>query len=133
MDGYKRMMELVPSDYNGIEFCQGTFTEMVGPQVIDVIRYFGERNKIVYVHFRNVRGVYPVFDDVFIDEGDVNMFEAMRTYKEVGFDGVLTPDHTPHIAGDSPYGHRGSRLRDRLHAGLDTEGRGGSVERRPGV
>jgi mannonate dehydratase len=107
LDAFERMVDLVPSDYNGIEFCQGTFAEMVGPKVVDAIRTFGARNKIVYVHFRNVRGTYPVFDEVFIDEGDVDMFEAMKAYHEVGFDGVMRPDHTPHIAGDSHYGHRG--------------------------
>eukprot|EP01050_Picozoa_sp_SAG11_P009002 SAG11_NODE_822_length_7009_cov_7.776122_4_plen_48_part_00 len=32
---------------------------------------------------------------VFIDEGDVDMVECLRVYKEIGYDGVMMPDHTP--------------------------------------
>lgn len=87
---------IVPSHYNGLEFCQGTVAEM-GVDVAEVIRHFGARKKLCYVHFRNVRGAVPKFDEVFIDEGDVDMVAAVRTYQEVGFDGVLIPDHTPTI------------------------------------
>ena len=106
VEAFKRMIEMVPSEYNAIEFCQGTFSEM-GGDVLDAIRYFGARGKIQYVHFRNVRGTVPKFEETFVDEGDVDMFEAIRAYREVGFDGVLIPDHTPRIEGDSPWSHRG--------------------------
>jgi len=35
------------------------------------------------------------------------MFEAMQAYKEIGFDGPMMIDHTPHIVDDTPWGHRG--------------------------
>ena len=35
-----------------------------------------------------------------MDEGDVDMFQAMQTYKEVGFEGPFMMDHTPGIPGD---------------------------------
>lgn len=106
-EGLKRLIETVPSPCNGLEFCQGTVAEMGPDRTLEAIRYFGGLGKIFYVHFRNVRGQFPKFDEVFIDEGDVDMLMAMRTYKEVGFDGVMTPDHSPRVAGDSPYRHRG--------------------------
>ena len=106
VEAFKRMIEIVPSEYNGIEFCQGTFAEM-GEDVIEAIRYFGSRGKIFYVHFRNVKGSVPKFSECFIDEGDTNMLEAMKAYKEVGFDGPMIVDHTPHIIGDTKWGHRG--------------------------
>jgi len=106
VDSFKRMIEIVPSEYNGLEFCQGTFTEM-GADVIEAIRYFGKRKKIFYVHFRNVRGSVPKFDECFIEEGDTDMLEAMKTYKEVGFDGPMIVDHTPRVIGDTDWGHRG--------------------------
>ena len=101
----KRLIEIVPSDYNGLEFCQGTISEMP-EDVIDAIRYFGSRNKIMYVHFRNVSGPVPRFDETFIDEGHVDMLEAMRAYKEVGFDGPMIDDHVPSMLGDSRYSFR---------------------------
>jgi mannonate dehydratase len=106
VEGLKRLIELVPSESNGLNFCQGTIAEM-GVDVLEAIRYFGSRDKINHVHFRNVRGRVPRYDEVFIDEGDVDMLEAMRTYKEVGYTGTIMPDHTPAVAGDTLYGHRG--------------------------
>ncbi len=102
----KRLIESVPSEYSGIEFCQGTISEMP-ENVLDAIRYFGQRKKIFYVHFRNTTGPVPSFAETFIDEGHVNMLEAIKTYKEVGFDGPIIDDHVPHIIDDTPYGHRG--------------------------
>jgi len=49
----------------------------------------------------------PVYDEVFIDEGDVDMVAAMRAYKEVGYKGTIMPDHTPRVVGDSPDLKRG--------------------------
>jgi len=106
VDAFKRMIEIVESDCNGIEFCQGTFTEM-GADIPETIRYFGKRKKILYVHFRNVKGSVPKFHETFIDDGDVDMFEAMKAYKEVGFDGPLIADHVPRMIDDTPWGHRG--------------------------
>jgi len=103
--GLKRLVDSIPSDANGLNFCQGTVTEM-GVDVIQTIRYFGERDKINHVHFRNVRGSVPKFDEVFVDDGDVDMLEAMRAYHDVGYKYVLMPDHVPGIAGDTPWGHR---------------------------
>ena len=95
----KRLTEIVPSDSNGLAFCQGTISEMP-ENVIDAIRYFGGGDKIFYVHFRNVTGPVPRFSETFIDEGHVNMLEAMKAYKEVGFDGPMIDDHVPRIVGE---------------------------------
>lgn len=108
IDGVKRFVELHPSPYHGLNFCQGTIAEMCTDpeQVYDAIRHFGSRGRIFWVHFRNIRGGYLDFDEVFPDEGDVDMCRAIRTYRKVGYDGVLVPDHVPHSDLDSPEGHR---------------------------
>ncbi|MCD6336087.1 MAG: mannonate dehydratase [Candidatus Latescibacteria bacterium] len=106
LEGMKRLIETVPSEVNGLNFCQGTVAEM-GVDVIAAIRYFGSRGKIHHVHFRNVKGFIPRFDESFIDDGDVDMLEAMRAYKEVGYTGTIMPDHTPRVAGDGPGVQRG--------------------------
>ncbi len=79
----------------------------MGTNVVEAIRYFGNRKKIFYVHFRDVKGTANNFAECFIDEGQTDMFEAMKTYKEVGFDGPMIVDHTPHIVDDTDWGHRG--------------------------
>lgn len=106
-DNMQRLLDLYPSPNNGLEFCQGTVAEMGTDKVVDAIKRFGNQKKIFYVHFRNVRGQFPKFDEVFIDEGDVDMFSAIEAYKEVGYDGVLIPDHCPIIVGETGYRHRG--------------------------
>ena len=105
-DSYKRLIEIYPSDSNAIEFCQGTFSEMQD-DIYDMIRYFGSRKKILYVHYRNVSGKVPVFYEEFINTGYVDMHKAMKIYHEVGFDGFFIDDHVPHTDGDTPWGHRG--------------------------
>ena len=106
LEGMKRLVELVPSPANGLNFCQGTVTEM-GVDVIEAIRTFGAMGKIHHVHFRNVRGAIPRFQETFIDDGDVDMLAAMRAYKEVGYEGTIMPDHTPLLVGDTPWRHAG--------------------------
>jgi len=103
VDGLKRFVEIQASSYHGLNFCQGTVSEMLqdpGREIFDVIRYFGTRRKIFNVHFRNIRGRFLNFQETFPDDGDVNMIQAMRVYKEVGYDGMMMPDHVPKIAGD---------------------------------
>lgn len=106
VDAFQRVLDMVPSPSNGLLFCQGCYTEMMGDKVFDAIRRFGKQGKIFYVHFRNVAGVSPDFRETFIDSGDIDMFAAMQVYKEVGFDGVMIPDHLPHMIDDTPWGHR---------------------------
>jgi mannonate dehydratase len=103
VEGLKRFVDIMPSPYHGLNFCQGTVSEMLahpGQEIFDVIRYFGSRRKIFNVHFRNIRGGFLRFQETFIDDGDVDMLNALRAYKEVGYDGMLMPDHVPAITGD---------------------------------
>jgi mannonate dehydratase len=105
-DGLRRFLKEVPSKASGITFCQGTIAEM-GVNVLEEIRYFGRLGKIFLVHFRFVRGKVPRYTEVFIDEGDLDPLEAMRTYKDVGYTGPFVSDHTPRVEGDTSWGHRG--------------------------
>jgi mannonate dehydratase len=103
VEGLRRFVEIAPSPYHGLNFCQGTISEMLenpGQEIFDVIRYFGSRGKIFNVHFRNIRGRFLNFQESFIDDGDVDMLQALRVYKEVGYTGMLMPDHVPTIRGD---------------------------------
>lgn len=97
---FKKLIEMVPSPSNGLTLCQGTFTTM-GEDIPSVIRYFGKRKKIFFVHFRDIRGTKTHFEETFHDEGKTDMYQAMKTYFEVGFSGPLRPDHVPTVAGDS--------------------------------
>jgi mannonate dehydratase len=102
--GLKRFVAIRESPFHGLNFCQGTVSEMLqnpNREIHDVIRYFGQRKKIFNVHFRNIRGGWLSFQETLPDDGDVNMIQAIRTYREVGYDGMLMPDHVPKIEGDA--------------------------------
>lgn len=106
VDGLKKFIAIRESPYHGLNFCQGTVSEMLsdpGTQIFDVIRYFGSRKKIFNVHFRNIRGHRDEFVEVYPDEGDVNLVKALRVYQEVGYPYMLMPDHVP-VAPNDPSG-----------------------------
>lgn len=99
LDGLRRFLDLAPENpYHGFNFCQGTIAEMsTDPNavVLEAIREFGPRKKIFMVHFRNIVGGFCDFREAMPDEGTVDMAAAIRAYREVGYDGVLCPDHVP--------------------------------------
>ena len=66
-----------------------------------VIRHFGKQEKIFFVHMRDVRGIAEKFEETFHDDGKTDMLECMRAYRDIGFEGVLRPDHVPTMIGDS--------------------------------
>ena len=95
---FDRILDEVDDPANGLLFCQGCFTELLGQGVYGEIARLAERGRIVYVHFRNVRGQLPRFTEVFLDEGDIDMGRAMQTYFNHGFEGPFMMDHTPAFA-----------------------------------
>ncbi len=99
LDNYERFFGMAPSDSNGMLFCQGCVAEM-GEDVVQAIHRVGSQKKIVFVHFRDIRGTPHKFQEVFIDEGDNDMMKAMEAYRDVGYDGPAMLDHTPGIPGD---------------------------------
>jgi mannonate dehydratase len=103
-EGLKRLVELVPSPYNGLLLCLGTLQE-AGENVPQVIRYFGQRKKIFYVHFRNVVGTVPKYREVFPHEGDGDMVANLQALKEVGYEGYVVPDHHVGLVGDGDWAH----------------------------
>ena len=99
-ENYQRLLDLVPSPMNGITLCQGNFTLMTN-DLPSVIRKFGAQQKIFFVHFRDVRGTPERFEETWHDAGQTDLLACLRAYKEVGFNGVLRPDHVPTVEGDS--------------------------------
>ena len=103
VDGLKKFITIQESPYHGLNFCQGTVSEMLQDpkiEIFDVIRYFGTRKKIFNVHFRNIRGHRNNFVEVFPDEGDIDFVKAINVYKEIGYPYMLMPDHVP-LAADN--------------------------------
>ncbi len=95
---FQKLLDIYPSHSNALEFCQGTVTEMTEGDVYETIDRYTKQGSIAYVHFRNVRGKVPHYEEVFLDEGDIDFVRAMKIYKQNAFDGVMIPDHTPQMA-----------------------------------
>jgi mannonate dehydratase len=98
VDAFQRALSLVPNAYNGLTFCQGSFATM-GADIPSAIRTLKEH--IHFVHFRDVRGTPNRFVETFHDNGPTDMLAAMRCYQEIGFTGVMRPDHVPTLEGDA--------------------------------
>lgn len=100
VEAFQRVLDLVPSEANGLTMCQGNFTLMTD-DLPAVIRHFGKQGRIHFVHFRDVQGTPERFVETFHELGKTDMPACMRAYQEIGFDGILRPDHVPTLEGDS--------------------------------
>jgi mannonate dehydratase len=94
---YQQLIDRRPSPSNALEFCLGTLSEMTDGGFYEAVESYSRQKKIAYVHFRNVRGKAPHYQETFVDEGDIDMLRVLRILKRNGFDGVLIPDHAPQM------------------------------------
>jgi len=81
-----------------LNLCLGTTAEMLqdpAREIHDVIRDLGSRGKIFNIHFRNIRGRRDDFQEVYPDEGDMDMLAVARTLYEVEYPYMVMPDHMP--------------------------------------
>jgi len=99
--GWKKLIDIVPSKSNGITFDCGVTREM-GEDPVETCRYFGSRDRINHVHFRNVRvrKPYESYTEVFIDEGVVDMFGVMKELVRQKYPRLIYPEHPRAIDAD---------------------------------
>lgn len=100
VENFQRLLDMAPSPMNGIALCQGNFALMTA-DLPGTIRHFGRQGKIFFVHMRDVRGIPTKFHETFHDDGQTDMLACMRAYREIGFDGVMRPDHVPTLVGEN--------------------------------
>ena len=99
VENFDRMLKIQPSKYSGLTLCQGNFS-LMGADIPALVRRWGRAGVINYVHFRNVQGGKFKFTETFHDEGQIDMYEAMKAYYEIGYKGSIRPDHVPTMAGE---------------------------------
>ena len=107
VEGLKKFVLMRENPYHGLNFCQGSIGEMLDnprEEIDDIIRWFGTRDKIFNVHYRNISGGKLSFMETFPDEGDMDMIRSLKIYKEVGYKYMIMPDHVPTISGRDPVG-----------------------------
>lgn len=97
-EGIRRYAELYNSPFHGFNLCLGSVAEgLKDPEteIFPVIEYLGEREQIFNIHLRNIKGGWNYFEEVYPDNGVMNFVEVMRTLRNVGYDGMVMPDHVP--------------------------------------
>jgi len=117
-DSFQRLLDIVPSRANALEFCVGTVQEMAGADACAVLDRYCRQQAVAYVHCRNVIGKVPRYAESFIDEGDVDMLRVLRILRDNRFDGVVIPDHTPQMSCDAPWHAGMAHALGYLRAGL---------------
>ena len=92
--GWKRLIDIVKSPSNGLTFDCGVTREL-GEDPVEVCRYLGARDCINHVHYRNVkvRKPYEKYTEVFLDEGDNNMFLVMKELVRQKYPRLIYPEH----------------------------------------
>lgn len=101
LDNIKKGINCVNSENLGVTFCQACY-KLMGEDLGNAISEL--KNKIFFVHFRNVRGNKFNFRETFHDNGEIDMAAALRLYKKYCPDNAknipIRVDHVPTLAGE---------------------------------
>ncbi|MCP5536102.1 MAG: mannonate dehydratase [Akkermansiaceae bacterium] len=100
---YQKLLDLVKSPSNQLEFCVGTLAEMEDGDLYACVERYANQNVLPYVHLRNVRGTVPEYVETFIDDGKIDVGLVLRILKENDFQGVVIPDHAPQMECSAPW------------------------------
>jgi mannonate dehydratase len=105
VEGWKHLIKIVDSPSNGITFDCGVTREM-GNDPVEVCRYFGTRDRMNHVHYRNVRVRVPneKYTEVFIDEGENDMFAIMKELVRLKYARLIYPEHERALDVDREHG-----------------------------
>ncbi len=97
LDAICHGIHLVESPNLGVTFCQACY-RLMGENLEDAITKL--KDKIFFIHFRNVCGDKTCFRETFHDNGEINMAEAVRFYMQNGVDVPIRVDHVPTMVGE---------------------------------
>ncbi|NKB70974.1 MAG: mannonate dehydratase [Candidatus Latescibacteria bacterium] len=109
-EGMKRFIDIQRSPYHGWNFCVGSIAEMCedsATEIFPFIEYFGKRDTIFLVHYRNLMGKRYSFREALPDEGDMDFFKVLKALKDVGYCYGIDPDHVPYSPDDPRVSYQG--------------------------
>jgi mannonate dehydratase len=113
---YRRVMSIVPSPVNGATLEIAVF-HLMGADLEAVAREFGQKNRIFYIHSRNLRGTRDNFVETFQDNGDIDFGKVYQALYDSGVRVPLRPDHDPIVVGDNYF------MKDRVRPGYGVLGK----------
>lgn len=98
---YKRAFALAEnSPYLGMKMCVGCWLEHPDfGNLMEDIRSFTEQGKIFVVHFRNVSGTIPYFEETLLEDGYADMEGILEQLVRCGYEGQINIDHPFFNAG----------------------------------
>ncbi|MCP4179407.1 MAG: mannonate dehydratase [bacterium] len=109
-----RLFSLVDSKYNGLTLCSGSLGSNKNNYIPDLVREFGKR--IHFAHIRNIK-IYDngnfIETSHRIEDGSLDIYEILKAYHDIGFEGYIRPDHGRHIWGEESRCRPGYGLYDR--------------------
>ncbi|NLO98763.1 MAG: mannonate dehydratase [Clostridiaceae bacterium] len=114
MESLQKIIDLNPSTYNGLTICSGCLAANPKNDVPAIIRHFGSMGRIHFAHIRNIKIHSPGhFDESshLSSDGSLDMYEIVKAYCDINFDGYIRPDHGRMIWGET--GRPGYGLYDR--------------------
>lgn len=97
----KKILSIVDSPYNGLTLCTGSLGAEPNNDMVEIIHEVG--NRINFVHFRNVEflGERKFRESAHLStDGSLDMYAIMKALVDVGFDGVIRPDHGRTVFGE---------------------------------
>jgi mannonate dehydratase len=98
-DGIKRFGQLYDSPVHGFNLCLGSVAEgLIDPktEILPIIKWVGDHKQIFNIHLRNIKGGWNNFQEVYPDNGDLDFAQIFKTLRDIGYDGMVMPDHVPH-------------------------------------
>ncbi|QTL96709.1 mannonate dehydratase [Iocasia frigidifontis] len=113
-ENLERFIKLVDSPSNGLTLCTGSLGVNPDNNIPDLVRYFGDKGRIHFAHVRNIKitGERNFEEAAHLSTaGSLDIYEILKAYHEVGFEGPMRPDHGRMIWGET--GRPGYGLYDR--------------------
>lgn len=101
LEDLKKILSIVDSPYNGLTMCTGSLGADPNNDLVEIIHEVGD--KINFVHFRNVEfmGERKFKESAHLSTaGSLDMYAIMKALVDVGFDGVIRPDHGRTVWGE---------------------------------
>lgn len=99
----ERIVKMVDSPCNGITFCTGSLGANPENDLPEMIRYFGKMDRIPFAHVRNIKfmdGISYHETSHLSSDGSLDLYEIMKAFYDVGFDGYIRPDHGRSLWGE---------------------------------
>ncbi len=101
LENIQRLMKAVDAPFNGVTFCAGSYGTNPKNDLPAMIRSLGDR-----IHFAHIRNLQHFEAGVFEEsahlsrDGSFDLYEIVKALYDIGFDGLVRPDHGRMIWGE---------------------------------